>query len=301
MLKKSYILKSKTMLMVFFSVGLLQGCGEKIDARQIQDIQGLVYKINASDPFTGTVTNYAPSNFKVFVQGGCDVSVEKGVFEGVTSCALENGTKFLEVSFSHGKENGELKQWNGSTKKLVLRVQFVNGVKEGIEERYNPESGAMIRQVHWSSNQKVGEQKIWNSSGDVLLTDLIWDGGRAESGFEKSGEHENIYKDGRYEGSQKNYEWHGDYNKYALAKATAEQYGADYFIPLLGAPSVDYSISEVVYKDGKKVEAPLTAEAQKELDACIQTRIDMIRSVQGADYVIPNDALEELKQGCTTH
>src|SRR5476649_2282439 len=68
---------------------------------------------------------------------------------------------------------------------------------QGIEERYNPESGAMIRQVHWSSNQKVGEQKIWNSSGDVLLTDLIWDGGRAESGFEKSGEHENIYKDGR--------------------------------------------------------------------------------------------------------
>ena len=282
-------------------VGLLQGCGEKIDARQIQDIQGLVYKINASDPFTGTITNYAPSNFKVFVQGGCDVNVEKGVFEGVTSCALENGTKFLEVSFSHGKENGELKQWNGSTKKLVLRVQFLNGVKEGIEERYNPENGAMIRQVHWSSNQKVGEQKIWNSSGDVLLTDLIWDGGRAESGFEKSGEHENIYKDGRYEGSQKYYQWHGDYNKLMLAKATADQYGSDYFVPLLGAPSVDYSISEVVYKDGKKVEEPLTSEAKKDLDACVQTRVDMIRSVQGADYVIPSDSLEEFKQSCTTH
>lgn len=306
-LQKNLVLETLSKIFVLGTVVIsLQACTEKIDARQTQTIQGLIYKLNVSDPYTGTLTNFEPKNFGLFVHGACDVGVKNGILDGIASCSLDNGVKFIEIPYVGGRQTGTMKQWNDSTKKLIAKIDFKDGVKDGVEEHFNPENEKMVASIHWTLNKKNGEEKIWDVSGENLLTKLVWKDDGIQNGYSKSGERENNYKDGDYHGSQKIYKWVGG-NKVmvavAVAEATAKQYGAGYFIPLVIKNPADFTFSEEIYIDGKlkQTETQPVAQAQTaetSSQQCLDLKIDAFRKENGPDAPIIDDIMREWNDVC---
>jgi antitoxin component YwqK of YwqJK toxin-antitoxin module len=277
----------------------LQGCGEKIDGRQVNLNQGLIYKINSDNPFTGKITNYSPSALGFMVHGSCEVQVKDGILEGPAKCATEQGNKLVELAYKNGKQDGEVNVWNEAGK---LRVKFnvVSGVKDGLEEYYNSETGKTIRQTSWSQGSKEGSEKVWDRTGETILTNLMWKDGK-QTGYAKTGERENNYKNGDYDGVQRNYSLiDGDYDsqkKYMTEFAAAQQNNADYFIGLLG--SGKYKVREEIYSNGQKTQQPPQIEtASTPIDACLDAKIAGFHKEKGEDAVISNDMIEEWRNGC---
>jgi len=194
---------------------LLQGCGQEIDARQATNINGLLYKLNDSDPFTGTITNFPPKSelFGIATIGSCTLSVAKGRPDGTSKCVADNGVKIVEVSFKDGLRDGSEQFWDKGTGKLVASAHWSQGKKDGKEEHFNPDNEKLVLQIHWDHGNKVDEEKHWSSSGEVLLTDLHWQDGKA-TGFIKTVDtltgtegvvEEANYKDGVLDGPRKRY------------------------------------------------------------------------------------------------
>ncbi len=175
---------------------LLQGCSEKIDARQTREVNGLIYKLNADDPFTGTVTHY-PLNELLNV-GDCELHVKKGQLDGTFTCTTNNGTKVAEVEFTDGKRDGDEKKWDMNSGKLVASLHWKGGAKDGKEEIFDPASSKLLHVINWSNNVKEGEEKVWDASGSQLLTDLDWKNGR-QTGYVQGGDFK--YKDGQLDGT----------------------------------------------------------------------------------------------------
>jgi hypothetical protein len=259
--------------------------------------------MNADDPFTGTLVNFQPNDLGISVHGACEVHLKDGLLNGAASCVYDNGAKFLEIEYANGKYSGEFKLWHSKTTKMMAKTNWKNGVKDGIEEHYNPNSGKLVSQVHWSSNKKNGQERIWDSDGQVLLTDLAWTDGGHKTGYSKSGEHENHFMNGQYEGTQRHYTWQGDYNIYSLAEATATQFGGDFFVPLLSKNPQDYKVTEKTYKNGEEVGAstvisPSSQSSTSKLDTCLDIRIAMFREENGKDAPIIDDVIQEWKAEC---
>lgn len=295
--------KVSSAALLCIGAALLQGCSQKIDARQAQSKQGLTYKTNADDPFTGTLVNFQPNDLGVPVHGACEVHLKDGLLNGTASCVYDNGAKFLEIEYTNGKYNGEFKLWHSQTTKMMAKTDWKNGVKDGIEEHYNPNSGKLVSQVHWTANKKNGQERIWDSDGQVLLTDLSWTDGGGETGYSKSAEHENHFKNGQYEGVQRQYMWRGAYDIYSLADATARQFGGAFFVPLLSKNPQDYKVIERTYKDGQEVKtsAEISAAPQaanSAVDVCLDAKIAAFHKENGADAPIIDDVIQEWKVDC---
>src|SRR4051812_46490807 len=82
----------------------LQGCSEKIDARQTETANGLLYKLHDSEPFTGTITNYPINEFLNL--GTCKVQYKKGLPDGTMTCETTDGAKLAEIEFKGGVKSG---------------------------------------------------------------------------------------------------------------------------------------------------------------------------------------------------
>ena len=95
---------------------LLQGCHREIDARQAHLEQGLIYKKDASDPFTGTLVNVGPNELgreygahSLTFEGNCSVPVKDGMFNGVAICKNAQAKQIAEVTYNQGHQDGLLK------------------------------------------------------------------------------------------------------------------------------------------------------------------------------------------------
>ncbi|MBS1207820.1 MAG: hypothetical protein H6R19_218 [Proteobacteria bacterium] len=202
-------------LAVLCSTLLIQGCGQEIDAKQATNISGLLYKLNDSDPFTGTITNF-PASYDMFgtvAAAACSLPVKKGRPDGTTKCVTSQGVKVVEVDFKEGVRDGSEQVWDRETGNLISSAHWSKGHKDGKQENYNPANKKQIILINWSNGNKVDEEKRWSLTGDVVLTDLRWKDGKA-TGFIKTVEtltgNENIveeasYKDGVLDGAKKRY------------------------------------------------------------------------------------------------
>lgn len=201
---------------LFLVIFLLPGCGEKIDAKQSQNVQGLIYKINASEPYTGKLTNFPISDLGlgIFTHDTCDVAVKTGVIDGNVNCKSGDGIKVADIDYKDGKLDGTLQMWDSNTKNLILKSEWKSGAKNGKEERYDAGTGKVIASLNWLNDVKNGEEKIWNLSGTNLIVNLTWENGN-KSGFEKTDQDEINYKNGEREGMARNF---------ALKKDNATRY-----------------------------------------------------------------------------
>jgi antitoxin component YwqK of YwqJK toxin-antitoxin module len=209
MSNKSIFNRFTTMVGLALIALSLEGCGEKIDARQTQYVQGLVYKLNSSEPFTGAVIN-APSigqkSLRNLGVGNCTIKFKNGMRDGTSTCISESGVKVSEIELSADEMNGTQKQWDQSGN-LILDMKWKNGQPDGLEEDFNS-AGKRIAKIHWSNGVKEGNEKGWDAAGEKLIVDLDWEDGKA-TGFQTvfdmpgGGYHEYNIKDGAFDGVQK--------------------------------------------------------------------------------------------------
>jgi antitoxin component YwqK of YwqJK toxin-antitoxin module len=185
---------------------LLGACSsQKIDERQTDDIQGLVYKHGDSDPFTGTVIHSKLKRFQSVIVDDCSVNYKKGVLDGEMDCSDNNGTKVFEANFVDEKKSGVEKRWSASTGELTYQASWDAGNKDGVEKTYDPTGKTLLQQITWSGGAQAGTEKTWDAQGK-LMTDLDWKDGK-QTGTQRTDTGTQIievtYKDGRYDGVKK--------------------------------------------------------------------------------------------------
>lgn len=306
--------RSAATLLLLAGLLTLQGCSREIDARQAHVEQGLIYKKDASNPFTGTmnnvnaveVTKRFTAQFLLF-EASCTVPVQEGLFDGVAVCKDVKGSKVAEVKYGKGKMDGAFKVWAADTGNLMMSTTIRGGEPDGLEERYNPKSGKIISRVNYSSGSKVGEEKQWDVTGETLLTDLIWENGK-KTGVLRSGEREEHYKAGVYDGVWKLCRWSGSLTgerlsatdaKYRAYYAIADQLGGTSFLPAVADSPADVECTETVYKDGvKQAAVAVNAAPPSTGDACLDAKIAAFHKANGDDAPIMNDVMQEWEAGC---
>lgn len=294
--------KSKALVFAVFSATIISlcACSQKIDGRQTEVNQGLIYKLNSNDPFTGKIMNYDPVKLGFMIHGSCNVNVVNGILDGNTSCISDSGNKISELTYKDGQQNGEVNIWDDSTLNLIVKFNVLNGRKNGTEEYFNSKTKTLVRQTNWLDDKKSGSEKIWDLTGQILLTNLNWNNG-VQTGYSKSGEWENIYKDGNLEGIQ---HWYivkeGEpQQEFVSQKALAQSYNAGYYAGLLGEGK--YIIQNI--KDGREVPAAEQDQIQAQKgnapdSNCLDRKINAFHLEKGKTADISNDMIEEWRQLC---
>lgn len=301
-------------LLLLAGLLVLQGCSREIDARQARVEQGLIYKKDASDPFSGTLTNVGPNevgreyggNFLSF-DGGCTVPVKNGMFDGVVSCKNSKGKKVAEVTYSQGHEDGAFKVWAPDTDNLMLSMTVRGGFPDGVMERFNPKSGKIISRVDYTAGKKSGQEKLWDVTGETLLTDLVWENG-SQTGVYRHAEREEHYKAGARDGVWKMCDLNRsvpmerlkpNYEKVQAYDALAQRLGGTYFLPALVDDPSGVECREEVYKDGTKQEAPTASAAPGSVaDSCLDAKIAAFHRENGPDAPVSDDLVQEWKGQC---
>ncbi len=219
----SLVVFNKESYKYFYSVmslcvtALISSCSSEIDFRQTEVINGLVYKIKTSDPYSGKVSNIPmskiPANLWPMYEGRvnlmtvgsatCTASLEKGqLLDGDLVCSIGK-IKILEVSYRDGKKNGVEKyresgagnllseiSWknglydgkfelmNTSSGKIVERRNYREGKLNGAYEKFSSSNGRVVYQGNWVNGVKSGDEKEWDESGEELLADIKWINGK---------------------------------------------------------------------------------------------------------------------------
>ncbi|MCS4250044.1 toxin-antitoxin system YwqK family antitoxin [Pseudomonas sp. BIGb0164] len=183
----------------------LTGCfTEEIDSRQTREIQGLLYKIHADDPFTGRILNYPMSVLGLFNVGTCTVDIKKGLPDGEIHCSDNAGNLLASGEFKAGKRDGKEEKFDAKTGKKTLVAHWKNGLQDGIVEQFNPQNGERVLEVHYAAGKKNGNERAWDNEGNALIADLQWDNG-LRSGFDNRGTQHHTYLNGKQHGPQKDY------------------------------------------------------------------------------------------------
>ncbi|MQA21526.1 toxin-antitoxin system YwqK family antitoxin [Rugamonas rivuli] len=295
--------KINVMAVSALAIAVLNGCGEKIDGRQTEINQGLIYKLHSDTPFSGKISNYNPTKLGFMVHGNCNVEVAQGILDGPAECLTDSGAKLADFAYKNGKQNGEIKIWDENTKNLIVKFHVLDGYKDGIEEYYNPENNKLVRQTNWSKNSKNGSEKVWDITGEILLTNLTWKDEK-KTGFVKSGERENNYIDGDEKGTQRRYTLiDGDYDsqkKYIAQTAVANLYKADYFVGLLDDGKYKVIDLEDEHKksldaEKKQYEDIKAATAQS---ACVDKKTTDYHMEKGETAFISNDMIQDWREEC---
>lgn len=183
----------------------LTGClTEEIDARQTHEIQGLLYKIHAKDPFTGRVLNYPVSVLGLFNVGRCAVDVKNGLPDGEMRCSDNAGVVVAIGEFKEGKRNGKEEKFDAKTGNKTAVGHWLNGLQDGAQEQFNPQNGERILEVHYTAGKKDGRERAWSVERNELIADLEWKNG-LQSGFDNRGAQHRNYLNGKLHGLQKDF------------------------------------------------------------------------------------------------
>lgn len=192
------MLKIKQVLCVFSFSALLVACTEEIDYRQAKDVNGLFYKQNGNEPFSGKILNYPLNLIGIPGTLDCAVDVENGMPDGVMECTKGNSVVYTG-EYTRGKRNGSEHVFS-DTGTQISSSHWRNGVKNGLERKYNKDNGRLISETSYLNGAKEGPEKVWAEDGTTELVNLIWKDGK-QSGFRVEGYGDHInYLDGQYHG-----------------------------------------------------------------------------------------------------
>jgi len=311
----TFLTATSTVANVVAITGLLtlQGCSQEIDVRQVHVEQGLMYKKDATDPFTGTVINVDIAKItKKYISllpsldGSCTAQLKNGLFDGEAICKSPTGKKIVEIMYNQGHQNGAFKAWGVDNDNLIVSTTLREGYYDGLMERYNPKTGKTISRVNYLAGEKSGEEKLWDITGENLLTDLTWENG-TQTGVSRDGGIEAHYKAGSLNGSWKRCQWASSLTPekrqaYIAKEYTysgfAQQLGGTYFLSAIADSSNDIECTEEIYIDGTKQIPIINAESGISTNACLESKIEEFHKKMGNDIPISNDMTEEWKSMC---
>ena len=88
-------------------VFLFVGCSKEIEIETLQERGGLLYEINSTEPFSGSV-------YKNYESGEKEIKgyLKKGKLDGFHTIWFENGQKMFENTYKEGKLISVNKMWN---------------------------------------------------------------------------------------------------------------------------------------------------------------------------------------------
>jgi antitoxin component YwqK of YwqJK toxin-antitoxin module len=275
----------------------LSGCSRSIDAAQTQIIQGLVYKLNDSDPFSGEVKNASVRAVSAEAEPGtCTLPCKDGHLHGTVTCQSENGKKILEQEWNQGRKEGAEKIWDSHTGNLRVEAHWKADKEDGVYEVYNPAINKLVMHNEYKSGKLEGEQKIWDvRTGETLLTDLTWKDGR-KTGYSKSRDLEENYRDGKLHGARRHYTYTDQSVVHAMLEAerlVQQVRGGDYFGGQFPGAKIDV---DETYVDGLR-----TAGAQRtsmSLSDCKDLYLWGHRKQLGPDAIVTADQLADWEALC---
>lgn len=180
------------------------GCSQEVvDYRQIEKHNGLAYKYQSDEPFTGLVKNQPMNFLGLYQTGSCDVEYKNGLEDGQIKCSNMSGVKIFEAEAKAGKLNGEIVSYDQNTGDLNAKINLKEGVKDGVEITYCP-NGQMSAKRHYANGKLAGTEQTWLCNGQQL-TDLVWENGQQTGvSITQSGEKIN-YKNGKRDGEYLSY------------------------------------------------------------------------------------------------
>lgn len=153
--------------------GLLSACGgEEVDVRQLHTIQGLYYRVNDKEPFTGTATNMpvlnSPMNY-----ANCNTEIKKGLKDGLETCRYNDGNKYSEADYVKGNKHGNEKRWLNDGF-LYTDFHWVDGKASGLNKLWDIKKQP-VSEIEAKNGQKTGVEKLWRDG--VLEYDTVWTNG----------------------------------------------------------------------------------------------------------------------------
>lgn len=184
---------------IFVAVSLL-GCGKEVDYKEIQVVNGLMYKLNDSDPYTGVIKedpllmseiHEDSFTYKAIldVQSGatCTSEVKHGKYNGKKTCQLK-GNKVADIEYKNGMLDGVRKLWSDKNGKTIGETHLKEGKKDGENIVFNPETGDKSLLENYEQGKLSGHQKKWGAyypkdveeivGSSELLDDVTWDNGK---------------------------------------------------------------------------------------------------------------------------
>lgn len=187
----------------------LSGCGKDVlDYRNVQVVNGKIYKGDANKPFSGTLTNVPDNeilqNQEAFAQiaplivrladprevpaaqnlgiswvgmltvkttSYCDVNVKDGWFDGEAVCkAPRSDDKTTTMNFKEGRLDGKFKYFDSVlSPNLLAEATFNDKGADGTLTVYSPRGGKAIGKIEFSDGKMDGKAETFNDNGDLLV------------------------------------------------------------------------------------------------------------------------------------
>jgi antitoxin component YwqK of YwqJK toxin-antitoxin module len=276
----------RTLTAITGAIIFLSGCGESVDARQTQVVNGLIYKRNATDPFTGTLKNYqGMARYATGCEEPTEVPVKDGLFDGKITCTTQ-GRKSAELAFNEGKKHGNWRVFNDRGE-VYIQVGWDNDRRDGIDKLYGPHAinpSEPIRDLVWKNGKQTGT--VIDEGSFMVFR----------------------YRDGLRDGEQLEYSVHDGSKLYLFKKINFER-GQAQGIAQVFDPRGQL-VQEETYQHGDRVSVrdvgnPKPAveakpRANMTLRECVDGKIAAVHNEQGEDAMIPADMLSEFEANCAT-
>ncbi|MDQ0072598.1 antitoxin component YwqK of YwqJK toxin-antitoxin module [Variovorax boronicumulans] len=280
----SLIRTLNALIAVTGAIILLSGCGESIDARQTQVVNGLIYKRNATDPFTGTLKNYqGMARYAPGCEEPTEVPVNDGLFDGKITCTTQ-GRKSAELAFNQGKKHGDWRVFDDRGE-VYIQVGWDNDRRDGIDKLYGPHAinpSEPIRDLVWKNGKQTGT--VIDDGSFMVFR----------------------YRDGLQDGEQLEYSVHN--SKLYLFKKINYVGGRTQGITQVFDPRGQL-VQEETYQNGDRVsvrdvgQPKLAAEAKPRatmtLRECLDGKIAAVHKEQGEEAMVSADMLSEFETTCT--
>jgi len=175
----------RKLFIIILLISPILGFGQEIDAKKIEQREGIFYVIGKKKPFTGKGITYH-----------------------------ENGKKASSTQYKSGAINGELKGWYPAGEKQVLG-NIINMQKNGVWTAWY-QNGVKIRQGAFKNGKEEGEYIWWFENGNISekgiyhngISDGKWEwfyenGQKKQEGVLKGETNDGIWKDWYENGKQK--------------------------------------------------------------------------------------------------
>lgn len=181
-------------LLIVFCFSIV-GCGETIDARQLEIDNGLFYKKGDNTPFTGSTERFYPEprNKVTFSKTPpekikeCMAHFKNGMLHGTLECFSSNDQKIAIIEFKEGYKDGREAIWDSSSGNLLYEIEFEKNTKHGHEIAYDRLGERIIKEAKFSRGKPISG-KQWNSSGELTANITYSENGRTGFNVNNAGE-----------------------------------------------------------------------------------------------------------------
>jgi len=135
-------------------------CNAETLFSELQYRDGIYYKLNSDQPYSGTITEYYKNGQKHFI-----ANYKDGKLDGKFIEWYENGIKKSWGRYENNKLHGELTMWLENGQKRFIK-HYVNGKLDGVSRQWHL-NGKKYYVKHYKNDSLDGEAIEWWNNGQL--------------------------------------------------------------------------------------------------------------------------------------